>query len=172
MIIQSPCGNLIPLQDDSLGVILDRADKYTEILRILEVPSYNCVAVLDILDFIVSFDVKRDRVVACNRFGSVQFFRVFSSTQYIPWTTIVRLFLVDKQAWEDRLTSLCPWCGDRFFPQDEVVDKVKKIMGQLIPGQSPCLELPDVAWDEPQLKSACPVCQKNLRFYPFIVDNS
>lgn len=39
------------------------------------------------------------------------------------------------------------------------------------PDDSPCLKLPDEAWDEPRLLSECPKCQKPLKFNPFVVDN-
>lgn len=41
----------------------------------------------------------------------------------------------------------------------------------LSPDQSPCLELPDEAWEEPHLLSECPLCHKPPRFDPFIADN-
>lgn len=41
----------------------------------------------------------------------------------------------------------------------------------LTDNQSPCLDLPAEAWDEPQLLSACPLCRQPLKFNPFVVDN-
>jgi len=34
--------------------------------------------------------------------------------------------------------------------------------------QSPCLDLPAEAWDEPRLLSACPLCRQPLKFNPFV----
>jgi hypothetical protein len=39
------------------------------------------------------------------------------------------------------------------------------------PEDSPCAKLPPEAWEDPALLSACPSCQKQLRFNPFVVDN-
>jgi len=52
----------------------------------------------------------------------------------------------------------------------EVIRSINREAG-LRPDQSPCLELPDEAWEEPRLLSECPLCHKPLRFNPFIVDN-
>jgi hypothetical protein len=38
----------------------------------------------------------------------------------------------------------------------------------LRPEQSPCLELPDEAWEEPGLLGFCPECGEELKFNPFI----
>ena len=40
----------------------------------------------------------------------------------------------------------------------------------LSPGASPCLSLPDGAWEEPGLLGACPACGGELKWNPFTVD--
>ena len=52
-----------------------------------------------------------------------------------------------------------------------LLTRPQHVAANLSPDQSPCLELPDKAWDEPRLLSECPLCRKPLRFNPFIVDN-
>jgi hypothetical protein len=50
------------------------------------------------------------------------------------------------------------------------MDTIKEITNRfgLKPEQSPCLELPDEAWEEPDLLSNCPQCGEGLKFNPFI----
>ena len=61
----------------------------------------------------------------------------------------------------------------RFPVSPEILDVIRAINrnANLSPDQSPCLELPDEAWNEPRLLSECPFCHKPLKFNPFIVDN-
>jgi WD40 repeat protein len=75
--------------------------------------------------------------------------------------------------WDDGITATCFWCGRRFPVADGILDVIRFINRNagLTPDQSPCLELPGDAWDEPGLLSECPLCHKPLKFNPFIVDN-
>jgi uncharacterized protein (DUF983 family) len=41
----------------------------------------------------------------------------------------------------------------------------------LKPEQSPCLELPKEAWEEPGLLGSCPKCGEKLKFNPFVAGN-
>jgi len=47
------------------------------------------------------------------------------------------------------------------------IEEISKKAG-LRPEQSPCLELPDEAWEEPGLLGNCPNCGEALKFNPFI----
>jgi len=47
------------------------------------------------------------------------------------------------------------------------IEEITKKTG-LKPEQSPCLELPDAAWEEPGLLGNCPKCGEKLKFNPFI----
>jgi WD40 repeat protein len=84
-----------------------------------------------------------------------------------------RIFLHDKDDWAYELTSDCYWCGKRFPLPADVLDAITSITkdSHISPDKSPCLELSDMAWDEPQLLSQCPHCHERLRFNPFIVDH-
>jgi hypothetical protein len=64
----------------------------------------------------------------------------------------------------------CPACGTRFSPDNWVVKTIEGITKEagLNPNQSPCLELPDEAWEKPGLLSECPKCGEKLKFNPFI----
>jgi len=50
------------------------------------------------------------------------------------------------------------------------IRKITKKAG-LKPEQSPCLELPDEAWEDPGLLGNCPKCGEKLKFNPFIAGN-
>lgn len=64
----------------------------------------------------------------------------------------------------------CPRCGNRFAPPPSVLTSIEKITQEtgLKPEQSPCLELPDEAWEDPGLLGECPKCGGKLRFNPFV----
>ena len=51
-----------------------------------------------------------------------------------------------------------------------LVSAVQTLSGDLRPDQSPCLELPSEAYDDPRLLSACPRCDESLKFNPFLVN--
>ena len=94
-----------------------------------------------------------------------------------PIVTPVRVRLYGegnkRGRWDDNITVVCPWGGKRFPVSDEILDVIAAIArnAKLTPDQSPCLELPAAAWEEPRLLSECRYCHKPLRFNPFIVDN-
>lgn len=94
---------------------------------------------------------------------------------WLHWQTrrgLLRRKRVDGR-WEDDTKALCQWCGQRFPVADDTLDVIAAIArdANISPDQSPCLELPSEAWDEPRLLFECPHCHKPLRFNPFIVDN-
>jgi WD40 repeat protein len=64
----------------------------------------------------------------------------------------------------------CPLCGCSLGPPQTVLATIHSITknADLKPDQSPCLELPDKAWDDPGLACICTGCGANLRFNPFI----
>jgi WD40 repeat protein len=64
----------------------------------------------------------------------------------------------------------CPLCGHRFSPPDSVLSTINNITKKvgLRPEQSPCMELPDEAWEDPVLLGNCPKCKGELKFNPFI----
>jgi WD40 repeat protein len=110
--------------------------------------------------------------------GDVVFLAPINFPMESPVITPVRIWLYGeggyKGRWNDDITAVCQWCGQRFPVSDEVLDVIKGINqdAKLSPGQSPCLELPAEAWEEPRLLSKCPACHQPLKFNPFIVDNS
>ena len=81
-----------------------------------------------------------------------------------------------RQIWDFELhkyqppSADCPLCGHRFAPTTEVLAAIEEITkkAKLKPEQSPCLELPDEAWEHPGLLGECPKCKEKLKFNPFI----
>jgi hypothetical protein len=61
-------------------------------------------------------------------------------------------------------------CGHRFEPPIKVLKTIEKITKEagLRTEQSPCLELPNEAWEDPGLIGNCPKCGEGLKFNPFI----
>jgi WD40 repeat protein len=91
----------------------------------------------------------------------------------IPLTTLIYLYRSSTRNLDMQPTAKCEWCGQRFTPGTVVIDAIHGIArnAKLSLEQSPCVELPDEAWEEPRLLSECPYCHKALKFNPFIVDN-
>lgn len=89
------------------------------------------------------------------------------------WATAVRLYQHSLHEWDREITAMCHWCGSRFVPSANALDTIEGIThaAALREDQSPCLELPDEAWQEPSLVSECAHCHEPLRFNPFMVDN-
>jgi hypothetical protein len=68
---------------------------------------------------------------------------------------------------------ICLWCGKRAAVSPRVRDQLVLIAdhSRLSSRQSPCLNLPSEAWEDPRLLSECAQCHQPVRFNPFIVDN-
>lgn len=62
--------------------------------------------------------------------------------------TIVRLFDFAANAWDEEVTALCEWCGQRFAPETNVLDAIQAIAtnANVTPDRSACLELPASSW--------------------------
>jgi len=109
--------------------------------------------------------------------GTVYFYEVCNMNQGPTIVTPTRLwhygFGGRSGTWDSQVTVLCGSCLNRFPLAVDVLNVVVSIVQNTIlpPDQSPCLELPTEAWDEPKLLSGCPLCHKPLKFNPFIVDN-
>jgi len=64
----------------------------------------------------------------------------------------------------------CPGCGRRSAPAASIMAHIAKITkkARLKPEQSPYLELPKEAFEEPGLLDNCPKCGEALKFNPFV----
>jgi hypothetical protein len=109
--------------------------------------------------------------------GEVLHMNVLNLGSSTPIITAIRLWNSSgpgtQGSWAQDLTGLCPGCGGRFRVPGEILDVIYVITceARLADGLSPCLHLPDEAWDEPKLLSECPNCGGKLKFNPFVVDN-
>ena len=94
-----------------------------------------------------------------------------------PIVTPIRIWLYGENGkagqWDKEIKTKCQWCRERFPVAEKILDIIKAINqnANIQPDQSPCVELPDEAWDEPLLLSECEICHKPLKFNPFVVDN-
>jgi WD40 repeat protein len=63
----------------------------------------------------------------------------------------------------------CPFCGRRFEPSQTIIQLIIQILNEsgITSKQSPCLVLPDEAWENPGLFGECPNCNEKLKFNPF-----
>jgi WD40 repeat protein len=75
--------------------------------------------------------------------------------------------------WDTDVTMKCPLCLERFPVSNQLADVISSINRSchIGPYDSPCLKLPDEAWDEPKLLFDCPKCGGKLKSNPFVVDN-
>ena len=125
----------------------------------------------------VSMVNKKGDIVIGTSTGLVIFARIMNPIQKSPVITATRLWLFDpgskKGIWDDKITALCEWCGKCFVVSGEILDVIRSISrnARLSPDDSPCLKLPDEAFNDPRLLSACPHCHQPLKFNPFVVDN-
>jgi WD40 repeat protein len=110
-------------------------------------------------------------------FGDVVIFTLHNLSMDCPLVTPVRIWLYDTNGkegqWDNNVSFVCQWCGKRSQVSDKIFGLISAISRNsgLSPDQSPCFELPDEAWEEPDLLSKCPQCGGELKFNPFIVDN-
>jgi WD40 repeat protein len=83
------------------------------------------------------------------------------------YVTSAYLYRFDHKQYDGQPSAKCGWCGRFFWSPPAVLDVILQITRdtQNLPS------LPDEAWDEPHLQSACPHCRAPLRFNPFLVDN-
>jgi len=156
-------------------------------VRLWDRESYACIAILQIKSDISSIsDITSLGAMVCGTYVGEIVFQATSSFPMKPTIiTAVRIWLYGQRVgwltrkkrsngrWDDYITSLCQWCGQRFPVSDKILDVIRAINRNagLSPDQSICLELPDEAWEEPRLLSECPLCHRPLKFNPFIVDN-
>jgi hypothetical protein len=109
--------------------------------------------------------------------GDVVTMKALNFPTAMPVVTPVRFWLfgdgVNNGRWTDDVMIGCKWCGQRLPVANEILDVIAAITRDvnLHLDQSPCLELPEEAWEEPRLLSECLVCNKPLKFNPFVVDN-
>jgi WD40 repeat protein len=149
-------------------------------IRVWDIDLGKQIAVYPTKDIVTSISQMNGygRFACGTELGKLVFLTAHNLTLSPSIITPVRIWLYEKNeeysGWDDVIRTRCSWCGRLFPVEEKILDEIKSIMHSfaLSTDQSPCLELPSAAWDEPQLLSECPHCQRTLRFNPFIVDNS
>jgi len=108
-----------------------------------------------------------------DRAGSLFLLEIMGHQIPPPVLTVAYLYRLVPSRYDVQATAPCAWCSQRFPVGEKTLDLIRDINrnANLSPDQSPCLELPAEAWDEPGLLSECPLCHRPLKFNPFIVDN-
>lgn len=71
------------------------------------------------------------------------------------------------------LEARCPICDHRIIPNKSIISTIKYINNvcEINENMSPCLNLPDEAWEDKRLLSNCENCGSKLKYNPFIVKN-
>lgn len=140
---------------------------------------------LDGVTTILSECVSEKSFVLRLRSGEIIPLMLHGSPNEIPSVTPIRIWLYGKMQrrlfeynasrghWDESIKTKCAWCDQHFLVSADILNVIRAINrnANLSQDQSPCLELPDEAWEEPQLLSECPICHKPLKYNPFIVDN-
>jgi hypothetical protein len=88
-----------------------------------------------------------------------------------PIVTAAYLYHAERQASDEKPSSLCPWCGNRTAVSNDIVDVLTAFAkhGRLDSDAPPSRVLDPVCWREPRLDTACPGCGGRFRYNPFIV---
>lgn len=102
------------------------------------------------------------------------FFEPFFSLDILPFCTPRRVWHFGNNGkpgqWDVNFTIGCPLCGNRSSVSDIVISTIHEIHNShgITKNDSPCLKLPDEAWETPGLRGRCTSCGRELRFNPFI----
>ncbi len=144
------------------------------VICIWDLRTQECLAAYCSNEKIMKIAYSHPQLIVGTGSGRLEFLRIYG----LPFTqppivTPIRLWLFGpaRNRWDKEITYCCAWCGERSISSHRVIDVIKGITAHLSPHQSPCLELPDEAWDEPRLLSECSQCKRPLKFNPFLVDN-
>lgn len=148
-------------------------------VRVWDLEGGECIAIWSAASDVASLSqITAEGRVACGTGnGEVILLKLQNMSFDTPLVTGVRVWLFSTCGqggrWERSVKAVCPWCGNRFPVTEEILNVIRVLTrgANLKDNQSPCLELPREAWDEPRLLSECPLCHKPLKFNPFIVDN-
>jgi WD40 repeat protein len=71
---------------------------------------------------------------------------------------------------DNHISAFCGLCSNRFQVPEKVHKLIRRInlSSNVTEKISPCLQLPNEAWEDPGLLCNCPKCGENLKFNPFI----
>jgi len=112
-------------------------------------------------------------LLAVAKGSDLRFFHLHNIVRKVPIVTATYFHQFNPKNNQQDLTADCPHCGHRFEVPSSIPEIIAKLNTEHGIGatDSPCLKLPDKAWDEPGLVSGCPHCMNKIRFNPFIAGN-
>jgi WD40 repeat protein len=146
-------------------------------VRVWDLASGQCLALFPAPSRVTSLsEITAGGLLGVGTDGGEVIFVSLRNVRFAPLRiTAVRLWLrsgrkAKKGCWDDQITTRCVYCEQSFVPPSQVLDAIHGLTAHLAPNQSPCLELPPEAWDEPGLLSECPQCHQPVQFNPFVVD--
>lgn len=140
-------------------------------IRVWNLLSGECLLVYAHTTDISSIAIRGDLIVIGDASGYVSFLRVRNQTSGPPLTTLVFRYSRDTQRWDRAPTASCPTCGYLCAVEQTVISEINAITSGLKEDESPCLELPEAAWEAQRLIIGCAQCRQSMRLNPFIVDN-
>ncbi len=104
--------------------------------------------------------------------GEVFFLEIIDESLLCKKSAIITIRQISsaKKGNYQSASAYCPLCGHCFAPPTSVLETIEEISkkADLLPHQSPCLELPDEVWEHSGLVSPCPNCNTKLKYNPFI----
>jgi WD40 repeat protein len=114
--------------------------------------------------------LKRDNLVIGGNSGGMFFLKIPSYYTCVEEIVTIKKSRDSIEGRFQNPTTNCSNCGHSFTPPTSVLATIEEIIKKagLRPEQSPCLELPDEAWEEPGLLGNCQNCGEELKFNPFI----
>jgi WD40 repeat protein len=106
-----------------------------------------------------------------NKGGQVAFY-LNNDSNLFPHIAIVNIISVRdyKNKYSSGPFYYCPFCGQPSLTENQTIECIDTILkeGNIGPMDSPCIKLPDEAWEDPGLLGNCPKCGAILKFNPFI----
>jgi WD40 repeat protein len=112
---------------------------------------------------------KEGLIVAGTNAGEVLFLLPRNISSGPAVVTVTRLYDAQGSVLHRHATR-CPACGNEFEPVKDSISTIVFLCQSLAPDQSPCIDLPKDAFDDPRLLSSCPHCYHALKFNPFFVE--
>ena len=116
----------------------------------------------------------RGHIVCGTQNGDVIILKPKNMGKHVPYVTAARIWCYDENGskghWDNCVTAHCVWCGRRFKVSPSILDAINDINTQSYLCDSNT-NLLDRAWDDQRLVSECILCNNNLTFNPFIIEN-
>ena len=147
------------------------------VLRLWDLQTRRCIAIAHTGTYDSAFEaLAGGHLAAATSQGTVGLLHCTNLPEETPIVTAVRLWLHARDRfggeWDEDITGRCRWCGALFPVSAGILGVIGGITrDEALPEDaSPCLELPEEAWETPGLLSECPKCGKPLQFNPFLVD--